>query len=220
MTKKREAAALIIGYVGSMLGLFGVRLFNQYILMTLPLWARMISMIVLYWLIALVPIVLIALNKEKLSEYGFSAEKLGYQIAVGVLVGAAMSAVLTLMPHLLGFGEYFSSGKNYTELWQFVYEFVYCIFAVGAAEEFVFRGFLYKKTMGISSKAWVAVVLSSVLFGLFHILSGSVVQIIITAFIGAFFCLCRAKIRNCTLLSLIIAHGIYDALITVWTAVL
>ena len=115
MTKKRETAALIIGYIGSMLGLFGVRLFNRYILMTLPLWARMISMIVLYWLIALVPIVLIALNKEKLNEYGFSEEKLGYQIAVGVLVGAAMSAVLTLLPHLLGFGEYFISEKNYTE---------------------------------------------------------------------------------------------------------
>ena len=112
MTKKREAAALIIGYVGSMLGLFGVLLFNQYILMTLPLWARMISMIVLYWLIALVPIVLIALNKKELSEYVFSEEKLGYQIAVGVLVGAAMSAVLTLLPHLLGFGEYSAAEKT------------------------------------------------------------------------------------------------------------
>ncbi len=28
--------------------------------------------------------------------------------------------------------------------------------------------------------------------------------------------LCRVKIKNCTLLSVIIAHGVYDALITVW----
>lgn len=220
MSRKKELISLIIGYIGSMLGLLALRLFNQNILMTLPLWGRMISMIVSYWLVALVPIIIMAVNKEKPSDYGFAKEKLGNQIAVGALVGIAMSLVLTLLPHLLGFGEYFSSGKNYTELWQFVYEFFYCILAVGAAEELVFRGFIYKKTMDISGKAWVAVVVSSVLFGLFHILGGSIAQIIMTAFIGAFWCLCKMKIRNCTLLSLIIAHGIYDAMIVVWTAVL
>lgn len=220
MTKRKELISIVIGYIGSMLGLFALRLFNQNILMTLPLWGRMISMIVSYWLIALVPMILMAINKERLNEYGFVKEKLGNQIAVGVAVGAAMSLVLTLLPHLLGFGEYFSSGKNYTELWQFVYEFFYCILAIGAVEELVFRGFIYKKAMEISGKAWAADVVSSVLFGLFHILSGSIAQIIMTAFIGAFWCFCRMKIRNCTLLSLIIAHGVYDAMIVVWTAVL
>ncbi|MGN0600174.1 MAG: lysostaphin resistance A-like protein [Oscillospiraceae bacterium] len=220
MSRKKELISLIIGYIGSMLGLFALRLFNQNILMTLPLWGRMISMIVTYWLIALVPIIIMAVNKEKPSDYGFTKEKLGNQIAVGILVGIAMSLVLTLLPHLLGFGEYFSSGKNYTELWQFVYEFFYCIPAVGAAEELVFRGFIYKKIMDISGKAWVAVAVSSILFGLFHIFGGSIAQIVMTSFIGTFFCLCRMKIRNCTLLSLIIAHGLYDAMIVVWTAII
>ena len=94
------------------------------------------------------------------------------------------------------------------------------IFAVGFAEEFVFRGYIYKKILNISGKETAAVIVSSVLFGLFHIFRGSIVQVITTAFIGAFFCLCRAKIKGCTIVSLIIAHGIYDALITVWTAVL
>lgn len=220
MAKKKEWVNLIIGFIGSMLGLIVLNVFNRNILMLLPLPARMITMVITYWLIALVPIILMTANKEKPSDYGFTAEKLGEQIIVGVLIGAAMSLVLTVVPHLLGFGEYVSSGKNYTRLWQFIYEFVYCIFAVSYAEEFVFRGFMYNKILDISGKETAAVIVSSVLFGLFHIFGGSIVQVIMTAFIGAFFCLCREKVKGCTIVSLIIAHGIYDALITVWAAVL
>ena len=64
-----------------------------------------------------------------------------------------------------------------------------------------------------------AFVISSVLFGLFHIFSGSIVQVILTAMIGLLLCICKRKIRHCTLLSLILAHGIYDALISVWSFV-
>lgn len=220
MTRKKDWVNLIIGFIGSMLGLIVLNVFNRNILMLLPLPARMITMVITYWLIALVPIILMLANKEKLSEYGLTAVKFGKQIIVGVLIGAAMSLVLTVVPHLLGFGEYVSSGKNYTRPWQFIYEFIYCIFAVSFAEEFVFRGFIYKKILDIGGKETAAVIVSSVLFGFFHIFGGSIVQVIMTAFIGAFFCLCRAKIKGCTIVSLIIAHGIYDALITVWAAVL
>lgn len=220
MAGKRDWISLIIGFIGSMLGLIVLNVFNRNILMLLPLPARMITMVITYWLIALVPIILMTANKEKPSEYGFTAEKLGKQIIVGILIAAAMSLALTVVPHLLGFGEYVSSEKNYTRLWQFIYEFIYCIFAVGFAEEFVFRGYIYKKILNISGKETAAVIVSSVLFGFFHIFRGSIVQMITTAFIGAFFCLCRAKINGCTIVSLIIAHGIYDALITVWAAVL
>ncbi len=219
MTRKKDWVNLIIGFIGSMLGLIVLNVFNRNILMLLPLSARMITMVITYWLIALVPIILMLANKEKLSDYGFTAEKLEKQIIVGVLIGTAMSLVLTVVPHLLGFGEYISR-NNYTKLWQFIYEFIYCIFAVSFAEEFVFRGFVYKKILDIGGKETAAVIVSSVLFGFFHIFGGSIVQVIMTAFIGAFFCLCRAKVKGCTIVSLIIAHGIYDALITVWTAVL
>ena len=61
-----------------------------------------------------------------------------------------------------------------------------------------------------------AIIGSSVLFGLFHFMGGNIGQIILTGFMGTIFCLCRVKIKNCTMFSLIIAHGVYDALTTVW----
>lgn len=220
MSKKKEWIYLIVGFLGAILGLYGVVSFNQFVLMSLPLGLRMISMIFVYWLIALIPIIVMFVNKDKLVDYGFSKDKMKFQIIVGVLIGIAMSVILTLIPHLFGFGEYVDSGKRYQFLWQFIYEIFYCIFAVGFVEEFVFRGFVYKKIKNISQKDMIAIIASSILFGVFHLFSGNIIQMLMTACIGVFFCFCRLKVKNCSTLSLIIAHGVYDALITVLASIL
>ena len=217
--KKKEIFYLVIGYLGVFLGLYGVISFNQFVLILLPLWLKMVSMIVTYWLIALVPVIVMVVRKDKIADY-WNTDKVGYQILTGVLIGIAMSLVLTLIPHLTGFGAYVDSGKMYIYLWQFIYEFFYCIAAVGFVEELAFRGFVYNRLKKIGQNEITAVIGSSVLFGAFHLFGGNIVQMIMTAFIGAFFCFCRLKIKNCSLLSLIIAHGIYDALIAVWASVL
>lgn len=217
--KKKELVSLIIGYLGAFFGVYGVISFNQFVLMSLPLGLRMVCMMVTYWLIALVPVIIMIVSKDKIADY-WNTDKVGYQILTGVLIGTAMSLVLTLVPHLAGFGAYVDNGKRYIYLWQFVYEFFYCIVAIGFVEELVFRGFVYNRIKKISQNEIAAVIGSSVLFGVFHLFGGNIVQMIMTAFIGAFFCLCRLKIKNCSVLSLIIAHGIYDALIAVWASIL
>lgn len=185
---------MIIGFLGAILGLYGVVAFNQFVLMSLPLGLRMVIMPLIYWLIALIPIIVMLANKDKLVDYGFCKNKIGLQIIVGVLIGVAMSFILTLIPHLFGFGEFVDSGKRYIYLWQFIYEFLYCIFAVSCVEEFVFRGFIFEKIKRISQKDMISIIGSSVLFGVFHLFSGNIVQMLMTACIGAFFCFCRLKI--------------------------
>ena len=220
MSKKKEWICLIAGFLGAMLGLYGVVVFNQFVLSSLPLGLRMVGMVFIYWLIALIPIIVMLVNKDKLADYGFSSDKKKFQVITGILIGVAMSFVLTLIPHLLGLGEYVDNGKRYKYLWQFIYEFFYCIVAIGFVEEFVFRGFVYEKIKAISQKDMIAIIGSSVLFGIFHLFSGNIVQMIMTSCIGAFFCFCRLKVKNCSTLSLIIGHGVYDALITVWASAL
>ena len=73
-----------------MLGLLGVVSFNQFVLMSLPLESRMVSMIFVYWLIALIPAIVMVVSKDKLTDYGFSKRKLPFQIIVGIVIGAAM----------------------------------------------------------------------------------------------------------------------------------
>lgn len=220
MRKKKEIISLIIGFVGVVAGLYGVVSFNRFVLMSLPIVIRMVCMILTYWLIALIPAIVMIVNKDKLTDYGFSKEKIGMQIIVGILIGTVMSVLLTLIPHLIGFGEFVDSGKRYKYLWQFIYEFFYCIFAIGLVEEFVFSGFIFEKIKRVAGKDIIAVIISSVFFGVFHFFSGNLVQMVMTACIGAFFCFCRLKIKNCSTLSLLIGHGVYDALITVFASAL
>ena len=220
MSKKKEWISLFLGFIGALIGLYGVICFNQLILMTLPLVLRMISMIVVYWLIVLIPIVLMRINKDTLEDYGFTKNSVGCQILIGISIAVVISLILTLVPHLLGLGEYFDTGRRYQYLWQFIYEFFYCIIAVGFSEELVFRGFIYERFKRLFGKDWIAVIGSSFLFGVFHIFSGNIGQMMLTGCLGAFFCFCKLKIKNCSLLSLIIAHGVYDALITVWASIL
>ena len=217
--KKKEIISLILIFLGAIAGLFGVAGFSRYVMMSLPLVARIFVIPLMYWLIALIPLIVIRIGRERLSDFGFTKEKLPSQILMGFLIGGGMSLILTLIPHLAGFGDFVDSGNRYKVWWQFVFEFVYCIFAVGFVEELIFRGFLFEKLRRIFGSAIPALIASSVLFGLFHILTGDVGQMIITAFIGAWFGFCRMKFRNCSLLSLIIAHGFYDFMITVWVSV-
>ena len=65
-----------------------------------------------------------------------------------------MPVLLTLIPHLIGFGEFVDSGKRYKYLWQFIYEFFYCIFAIGLVEEFVFRGFIFEKIKRVAGSSY------------------------------------------------------------------
>lgn len=216
--RKKIIIQMVIAIIGVVGGLLGVNAFNQYVLMSLPLFVRMVLMIVTYWLIALVPFCIVLFNKEKWSDYGFSKEKIGYQVLIGLGIALCMSFVFTVIPHLAGKSDWVSNQHQYQYqyMWQFIYDFVDYIFAIALVEEFVFRGFFYKKLETLLGSAVGAIIGSSVLFGLFHFLGGNIVQILLTSIIGAIFCICRVKIKNCTLLSVIIAHGVYDALITVW----
>ena len=219
MKKKKLLAESIIGITWSMLALWGVVCFNRYVLMNLPLLLRMGLSIVLYLCMAIGPILIMVLVGDTWSDYLFSKEKMGNQILVGIGIGIVMSLVLTLPLFLTGHGEWSDNGKHYEFLWQFLYEIVYCVGAVALTEEFIFRGFLYQKLYALSGSHPVAILVSSVAFGLFHIFGGSLVQVVMTSLIGLALCLVRRKVKNCTTLSLIIGHGLYDFLITVWVNV-
>lgn len=207
---------MVIALIGVFVGLLGVNAFNQYVLMSLPLVVRIFLMIVTYLPIALVPFCIVLFNKDKWSDYGFSKGKIGCQVLIGLATALCMSFVFTVIPHLAGKSDWVNNQHQYQYMWQFIYDFIYFIFAIALVEEFVFRGFFYKKLEILFGSAVGAIIGSSVLFGLFHFLGGNIVQIFLNGIIGAIFCICKVKIKNCTLVSVIIAHGVYDALITVW----
>ncbi len=180
---------------------------------------RAILMIVLQWVLLIVPIVFMLYQKTSLKDIGFSNENILKQILTGLTVAIIMSLTLTVIPILLGFKELVSS-SNYTQTWQFVYQFIYMTIGVALVEEVFYRGFLFNSLLNINNSKWLAIIISSLIFGLSHIFNGDILQVFMTSLLGIFFCLCRDKIKSCSTLSLIIAHGFYNALITLLVAVL
>lgn len=219
MKKKKVLVEMLLGIGWSVLALWGVVCFNRFVLMNLPLLSRMTLSIALYLCIALGPLLVMILAGDTLADYLFSGERIGAQILTGIGLGVVMSLVLTLPLFLSGHGAWSDNGKHYAFLWQFLYEIVYCVGAVALTEEFIFRGFLYQKLQALSSSHLAAILLSSVAFGFFHIFGGNIIQVVMTALIGLVFCAVRHKVKSCTTLSLIIGHGLYDFLITVWVNV-
>jgi membrane protease YdiL (CAAX protease family) len=216
---KSPVVQLLIAICGTFIAVFGLVMFNQNLLRSFSLPLRMILMIVTQWLLFLVPAILMIVNKEKLSSLGFTKENVLLQTGIGILLAVAMSLVLTVIPILLGFKDMVGN-SSYTKPWQFVFEFIYSIMGVALAEELVFRGYVFRKLLEIKDSKWFAIVISSMLFGLFHIFNGNIIQVFVTAFLGLIYCVFREKIKGCTLLSLIIAHGIYDAMIVLWVSIL
>jgi len=65
---------------------------------------------------------------------------------------------------------------------------------------------------------WFPILVSSILFGLFHVFNWNLIQILLTMLMGIYWCVCREKVERCTLLSLIIAHALHNTLLPVITA--
>lgn len=210
---------LFIAICGVFISLFGLWMFNQHLLMSFSLPLRMIMMIISQWMLFLVPGILMFVNKEKLWDIGFKKEKTPQQIGIGILLAFSMTLVLTILPIMLGLKDMVGS-SSYTQTWQFIYQFIYAILGVALAEELIFRGYIFNKLLEIKNSKCFAIITSSILFGFFHIFYGNIIQIIMTAFLGFLFCIFREKIKGCTLLSLIFAHGVYSALIVLWVSIL
>ncbi|MCQ2408128.1 MAG: CPBP family intramembrane metalloprotease [Oscillospiraceae bacterium] len=212
---KRETLDLCIGMIGSFIGLTVLITAVIPLVLPMPLILRMLLLLVTYWLTALAPLIIIRYRHDSLHTYGLRRRRLPQQILIGIVIGGALALLLVMPPYSLGLGELWDNGCRFGhDLWRYLYELCYKTLAIGAAEEFVFRGFCLTKLRRIFKADVPAIALSSLLFGLFHLFGGSIVQIILTAFIGAVLAVCRQKIKNCTLLSVIIAHGLYDFIIS------
>lgn len=157
-SKKNSVIQLAFSIVGVWTFLFGVILFNQHFLMNFSLPTRMVLMILLQWAPAIIPIVLMLISKDKLSDLGFTKEKIPAQLLVGIGIALIMSALFTILPILLGFKEWVGS-TNYSKPWQFLYQFIYCILGVAFAEEVVFRGFIFRRLLVLKNSKSFAIAL-------------------------------------------------------------
>lgn len=159
--------------------------------------------------LAMVVLVVLAHRFDGLREVplGFTRERPVRQLGAGVLLAAVLLLLIVGVPALAGadVGGIVGAGRNV--LWFALVSSV----TVGVAEELMFRGYLLGRLRVALGSPAGAIVVSSVLFGLLHLVSGDLAQVLVTAAIGALLATARVFWRDCSLGSVVVAHVVYDA---------
>jgi len=216
-TKKRHILTIIITFVFALAVAVGVGLWNMNVASQFSGMLRYIMLTVIWWPMLIATIFFMRRDKESLKDIGFSKEKIPLQILLGIAVAIGSLLIFIVLPALFSFQMGFIGSLDIRHN---LMEFFYILFAVAMVEEIIFRGHLYKKFKDMSNSTWIPIVGSSVLFGLFHILNFNLLQLAITTLIGIYLCVCREKLRHCTLLSLIVAHALHNLFLPIVTAFL
>lgn len=215
-TKSKSVLTVVITFAFVIIAVYAINLFNAYILPNLSGTIRLILLVVVWWPMLIPVIFFMRRDKENLKDIGFTTKNLPWQALNGLLVALSTLLIFVILPAVFGIQVTYAGNLS---VWGIVYQLIYMLLAVAAVEEIVFRGYLFKKLQDINNSKWLAIAVSSILFGLFHIFGGSVFQIIFTTAIGFCWCVYRDKAKYCTLLSLVIGHALYNTIHPIFTAV-
>ncbi len=136
------------------------------------------------------------------------------------LVFAFLTISIAVVPSL--FGKSLIGGKLYPPYADtLIYSALFYIVFVGPAEELIFRGYIQELLETLLPKnKWLGAVISAALFGLWHIINGSFLQVLFTFGIGLVLGLAKYFIKDFTFISAALTHGIYDFFNVVWRIVL
>ena len=158
---------------------------------------------------------LIALIAMKLTDMKINIDlKNKRQYLIGAAIALVLIVVIAIVPAFCGFSLI---GNHMDFSWTVLaHDFLFYMLIIGPVEEFVFREYLQDAFMNFFEKnKWLAVVIASFLFGLWHIINGNIIQVIFAFGIGLVFGFAKYKIKDCGYMGVAFAHGLYDLLNTV-----
>ena len=102
-----------------------------------------------------------------------------------------------------------------------IYYVIKSIFVIGFGEELIWRGYFYERINEITNSGLWAVVVSSILFGLWHYPNGqNIMQVLVTCCLGLLYGFARLKVKDCSTLATGVAHGLHDAVIVILSYIL
>lgn len=192
------AITLLAGLTFTM---WGIKLLSSYVLKRF----LVLLLITAYAAVAVVAMFLTGQAKTLLPK----KHRLWLQILIGIAIAAALCFIFGILPVLCG-TSIIGSHSDMTA-GQIVFSAVQDILFVGVGEEIFFRGYVQNQfTIWLKKCKWLSPLIAAAVFGLWHIINGSLFQVMITTLIGCVFGYMKYFIKDCSLLSVIIAHGLYD----------
>ena len=156
-------------------------------------------------------------NADELTGIKIGIELKNYlQFVIGLGIALTLSLCLAFIPAWCGH-SLVGQHLDYN-LGTLIYAFFFYLLVIGPVEELVFRVY-YQETFILFFKKhkWIGVIIASALFGLWHRINGSFVQVLFTFGIGLVFGFAKYFIRQYKYLGLAFTHGLYDFLNVVVT---
>lgn len=149
------------------------------------------------------------IEKEKFENIGLDFKNITKKIGLGIVIFVVLSLFQVFflvtepnffIPHL--------------PLPQIILNTAYYIFLVGFTEELIFRGYLLTKMTEWLHSKFFAVILSSVIFALWHFpVSYYWGQVFFTFFFGLVLSTFKVKAKGNIIISLALAHGLYNSML-------
>ncbi|WP_291631241.1 CPBP family intramembrane glutamic endopeptidase [Clostridium sp.] len=168
----------------------------------------------IYYMISIMIVIFSILfyDKEIYKRLKIRGKSLKREFCIGIIIFGGLS-IFTIIPFMITGNNEILSAKL-PSIKMLIYFTLFNIFIVAPCEEFIFRGYFFEKFKLIFNNRLIANICSSILFGLLHYPNkGSLSLIIMPTIIGFIFIEFKEKIKNCSLLSLSIAHGLNNSLI-------
>ena len=134
-----------------------------------------------------------------------------WQYLIGLGVALTLSLFIAFIPAWCGH-SLVGSHANY-DIGTLIYAFFFFLLVIGPVEELMFRVYYQETFMSFFSKhKWIGVIIASALFGLWHLINGSLLQVLFTFGIGLVFGFAKYFIKQYKYLGLAFSHGLYDFL--------
>lgn len=162
-------------------------------------------------------VIVVCILKKRPISIGLGFKKAIYQNNFFVVVIIFAITISSIVIPLL-------SGVNKSDILSFkarspiilIYYVIKALIFVGVGEELIWRGYFYERIKEITNSGTLTVVISSILFGLWHYPNGqNIMQVIVVSGLGLIYGFARLKVKDCSTLATGVAHGLHDSVILV-----
>ena len=172
-------------------------------------WYRISKMIV-PWLVAIPAIVNCVERKVKIRD--LLGKHIASQIFWGIVIGMAMGIIVWQINKLIDPNAF--PITNVRSVGSVLYLFFFYVFAIGPSEELIYRIAFIGEIRQTTSKVWLAVLVSDILFACAHLFQSDLENAIVALITGMLFTfLCMWKKGGFITASIV--HGLYDFLIMI-----
>lgn len=134
-----------------------------------------------------------------------------WQYLIGLGVALTLSLFIAFIPAWCGHSLVGAHTKY--DLGTLLFAIFFYFLIIGPVEELIFRVYYQETFMSFFNKyKWIGVIIASALFGLWHLINGSLLQVLFTFGIGLVFGFAIYFIKRFKYLGVSFAHGLYDFL--------